>query len=35
MLTLDYISLMYSSIFVNDMISCESLQFEMGKVILI
>ena len=31
----DYISFIYCSIFVNDMIFCESLQFEMGKVILI
>ena len=30
-----YISFIYCSIFVNDMIFCESLQFEMGKVILI
>ena len=30
-----YISFIYCSIFVNDMIFCGSLQFEMGKVILI
>ena len=31
----DYISFMYCSIFVNNMIFCESFQFEIGKVILI
>ena len=31
----DYISFTYCSIFVNNMIFCEALQFEMGKVILI
>ena len=31
----DYISFIYFSIFVNNMIFCESFHFEMGKVILI